>query len=231
MERVERGGLTPGAIEREHQARDQPLTQRVLLDKRLELGHQLGTVTEHELGLEPRLKRAQPQLLKPLRVSFERFAIEQIAPGRPTPQRERECQLAERGLIVKALSRRPRASDESLELVGVEFARFDVQQVAARLAFQTVMAEELAQSVDVCVERLSGARRWPLPPERIDQVIARDDFVVVQQQHREQRPLLSPTERDRLPVLRYGERPERLKPHTGGMKPPIRKVCDFFAMW
>ena len=84
LEHVERVGLAPGAIEGEHQARDQPLTQRVLVNEPLELGHELGAVTERELGLEPRLKRAQPQLLKPLGVGFERL---RRRAGRPRPAR------------------------------------------------------------------------------------------------------------------------------------------------
>ena len=231
LEDVERVRLAPGAIEGEHQAREQSLTQRVLVNEPLELGRELGAVTERELRLEPRLERAQPELLESLRVRLERFAVEQVAPGRPAPQRERDRQLAQCCVIVIVLSRRAGVRDESLEFVDVELAGLDAQQIAARLASQTVLAEELPQPVEVCVERLSGAPRWPLPPERINEVIARDDLVAVQQQHRQQRPLLSPPERDRLPVLRYRERSKRLKPHAGGMKPPIRRVCEFLARW
>jgi hypothetical protein len=73
----------------------------------------------------------------------------------------------------------------------IELARLDVQQIAARVVCQPVMAEELPQPVDIRVERLSGAPRWPLSPERIDEVIARVDLVALQYQHRQQRPLLS----------------------------------------
>ena len=120
-------------------------------------------MAERELRLEPRLEHAQPELLESLRVSFEGFAVEQVAPRRPAPQRKRDRQLAECGFMVSVLSSRARVGDESLELVGVEFAWLDVQQIAARLAFQTIMAEQLPQPVQVAVERLGplGGGRSP----------------------------------------------------------------------
>lgn len=171
LEGAERVSLAPGAIQSEHHARDQPLPQRVLLDEPLELGHQLGAVAERELRLEPRLKRAQPELLKSPRVGLESFGVEQVAPRRPAPHRERDRQLAQCRFMVSVLSRGACAGDESLEFGNVELPWLDAQRVAARLAFQTVMAEQLPQPVNVRVERLSGAPRCPLPPQRVVFVI------------------------------------------------------------
>ena len=45
-------GLTARAVERDHQQTAEALAQRLLTDKRLELGDSLGVTAERELALE-----------------------------------------------------------------------------------------------------------------------------------------------------------------------------------
>jgi hypothetical protein len=83
---------------------------------------------------------------------------------------------------------------EELELIDVQLARPDPEHVAASLSRQSIVSEQLAQSVNVGVQRLGGARRESFPPQRVDQLISGYDLVCVQQQHGQQRPLLAPPE-------------------------------------
>jgi hypothetical protein len=55
--RLERLGLTPRAVQREHELRPQPLAERMLRDERLELAHELVVPSELQLELDARLER------------------------------------------------------------------------------------------------------------------------------------------------------------------------------
>ena len=57
---LERLGLAPRPIEREHQLAAQPLTQRVLCDRALELGDELGMTADGQLRLGVLLDKRQP---------------------------------------------------------------------------------------------------------------------------------------------------------------------------
>ena len=59
---AQRVGLPPGAVERDHQLRDQALAQGVPSDEALELRHQLGVPADRKLCVGQILLRAQPQL-------------------------------------------------------------------------------------------------------------------------------------------------------------------------
>jgi hypothetical protein len=80
--------------------------------------------------------------------------------------------------------------NEQLEAAGVELTRLDRQHVPALASRQPVAADELAQPVEVGVERLAGAGRGRVPPQRIDQPVPGHGLVRVQQQERQQGPLL-----------------------------------------
>ena len=62
---VERLGLAPGAIQREHPLGVQPLAQRVLRDERLELADHVGVPPRREVRLDRQLVRVHAQLVEP----------------------------------------------------------------------------------------------------------------------------------------------------------------------
>jgi hypothetical protein len=57
----------------------------------------------------------------------------------------------------------------------------------------------------VPVQRLRRRRRRPLTPQRLDEHITRNHLVRVQDEHRQQRPLLRALRRDLPPVLEHLE--------------------------
>ena len=57
---LERLGLTPGAVEREHELAAQPLLKRMLRDEGLELGGQGAVTAELEVRLDPLDQRREP---------------------------------------------------------------------------------------------------------------------------------------------------------------------------
>ena len=62
---VERLGLPPRTVEREHQLAAQPLAERFLADERLQIRDDFGVAPQCQVGLDPLLERAEPHLLKP----------------------------------------------------------------------------------------------------------------------------------------------------------------------
>ena len=69
-------------------------------------------------------------------------------------------------------------------------------------------SERLAELRDVDLNALYGLRGRAAVPEVLDQAIARDDLVGVQEEQREQPPLLGGAERDRTTLVDDLERPE-----------------------
>src|SRR5258706_10630933 len=99
------------------------------------------------------------------------------------------------------------------EALEVDFARIGAEQVAAGLRDDAVSAESLAQLRDVHLQRLAGGRRRLVPPQRVDQPLARDGAVRLEQEPREQRALLLPAQLERAPVVDHLERAEETEVH------------------
>ena len=57
--RSQRIGLAPGAVQGEHQSREQTLPKRMLAHESLELGHQFRPAADRELRLDAHLQRGQ----------------------------------------------------------------------------------------------------------------------------------------------------------------------------
>ena len=192
-ENVEGVGLASGPVQGEHQVAAQALPERLLCHEPLELGHELGAPTAHEFRLDARLHCPKPKLVKPPRLNAGQRLVEQVDPRRPTPQRERLAQRRPSSGVIARLGCPIGGPDQLLEPIDVELARLDREQVAAGLAEQPARAELLSQPVDVGIERFGDAWRRVLSPQRLDQFTSRNDLVCVQQQHRQQRPLLAPS--------------------------------------
>ena len=105
----------------------------------------------------------------------------------PAPERERLTQAGRPLVRIVALAR---LRDERLEPGHVELVRGDLQQITGRARPDPIGADQLAQGGDVSVQRgLRGSGRL-LSPERLDQLRAGHDLLAMQEQHREQCPLL-----------------------------------------
>jgi hypothetical protein len=68
--------------------------QRLFGDQRFELSHHPGAAAGFEVGVDPLLPRAQPQLLEAGYVTLERGLVDEIGQGRPAPERKSLRQLA-----------------------------------------------------------------------------------------------------------------------------------------
>ena len=78
---------------------------------------------------------------------------------------------------------------QRLEAIAVELPGIDSQPVTGRLREQTLLAQHLAQARDLVRERVARGLGRLVAPQLLEQPLARQDVVSVQQQDGEQRAL------------------------------------------
>ena len=86
---LERVGVAPRAVEREHELGAQALAQRLLPGQRLELAHELGMAAEREVGVDPSLQAGQAELLQAGDLGLGEGLVAEVGEGLATPERQR----------------------------------------------------------------------------------------------------------------------------------------------
>ena len=130
--RLERLGLAPAAVERQHLQAAQALAQRVLGDQRLELRGDGRVAAERELRRDPVLERRDPELVETGGLGLRKRLERQVGERRATPERQ---SLAEqlRGTLGLVAAERPLAlGEQALEPRQIEVLVLDPELVAAR---------------------------------------------------------------------------------------------------
>ena len=102
---------------------------------------------------------------------------------------------------IAACERFSSVPEEALEAVQIELVALDVEYVAGWASRQSCVSERFPEPRDVVVEGMARRRRRPLSPEAIDEAVAGDDLVGVQEEDREQRTLLRAPERKLTAVV------------------------------
>ena len=186
----------------------------MLGDERLELPDQVAVPAEREIGVDPLDQGAQVKLLEPADLVAGERLVGEVGERRAAPERERLAQQQ------RSRSGSPAACAllpffELLpEAVDVELARLDTERITSRLRLQTVVAQDAAQLRDIVLEDLRRRRRRPLVPELVDQPVGRKGLVRMDQQKREQRPLLAAPERELSSLVADLERTEDAEIHS-----------------
>src|SRR5574340_858703 len=178
----------------------------MLCDELFQLTDQLCRPPELELGVDPLLDGEQPPLLQPPHLRRGEGLVLEICEWTAAPQREG---LAEGAARRRGITDRPRPNallQQLLEAIQIELAGLDMKHVARGPTLDPVLAEQPAQPRDVVVERVRRASRRRLTPQSVDQPIAREGAIRIEQKHRENRPLLRAAEHE-LPAV--GSRRDR----------------------
>ena len=195
---IERIGLAARAVEREDQLPAEAFAERAPRRPVSPARHSLRVTAEREVGVDAPLEGSEPQLLDPPDRRLRERLVGEVGERRPSPERERFAQPLrdDRGRRSVGLL------DELREMVEVELASLDAEQVARRLGFEPLprRAERLPQLRDAHLQRGRAGGGRLVGPELVEQPVTRDDLVRVQKQQREQRPLTRPAERQRPPV-------------------------------
>ena len=162
---LQRVGLTPVSVQREHELTVQALAPRMLARDPLELGDQLGVAPGGQIRLHAQLQGGEALLLQSRDLGRGERRGGDLGERRSPPQLQRRAQ---RGGSIVATSGRERlaaVSDQTLEALGVELAGAHAQPVAGRGSYQHLrVAERLSQPRDVHLDGLDRAGRRLLAP-------------------------------------------------------------------
>ena len=169
----------------------------MLRDERLELASQPRVLPRGQVGLDALLQCREAQVLQARHVRARERLVGQVGQRRPAPEAERLAQLRGGGSGVSLGG----LGDERLEAGQVELGWLDPEQIAGGTGQQPSVAELLAQTGDVDLHALGHRRRRRAAPHLVDEELRREDVVGVQEQHREQRSLLAPAERERAVAI------------------------------
>ena len=104
--------------------------------------------------------------------------LAEIRQRRPSP----ECERFAKRLCRGRGNLDSRLFSELLEALQVELALFDAKEVARAAGGDPVGAEQLAERVYRHLERVGGLLRRMLAPESVDEALAKDDLVRVEEE-------------------------------------------------
>ena len=193
---VQRVSAAPAPVQGEHQLSAQPLVQRVRLDKRLEVGHDLVVAAEGQVGIDPLLDGHETQSFEPGDLVLREPLVDEVHERRAPPHLERLAQARQRLVRPPRGARALPVGDRPLEADDVDGLGRHLQHVAAgpgqeRRPVRAGGAHELlAQLGDLDLQPLGGGSRRPAVPQLVDQAVGRDHLVAMQQQQRQERAAL-----------------------------------------
>ena len=217
--RLERVGLSPRAIEGQHQWAAQRLSQRMFGDERLELADQLAVATQPQVAVDPLRQRLEALLVQPLRLVRREGLERQVAKRPSAPEREPFPISRRRSVEIATLALSPRLRHERLESVGVDGALLRVEDIPRRLGAHECrgsVTERFAQARDIDLNGFRGSRGRRLAPELVDQSLRRHNLTAVEEQDTENGALLGVTELDNLALAEHLERAQDVELH-----PPV----------
>ena len=167
-------------------------------DEALEVGDELAVPAGGELRVDSLPQRCQPQLLEARDLLLREGFVAEVGERVATEQRERGPQ--ERGAPF-GVALAPCLLEEALEPADVGLRSVAPQQIAAGARLDRVLPQQLAQRGDVTVERGERRLRRIAAPQRLDERIAGDGLVRVEQHQPQKGALLRPRGREVTTVV------------------------------
>ena len=213
-ERVERIGLAPGPVQRQHQLAPQSLFEPVLAGEQLELGDELGAGAGGEVTVDPEQQRLQVFL-------FERSTPLRDAPlarnvGEPVAADQRQRLRDERAGAVGVGTR---VVDQLVETPRVDLELARPQRVAAGVA-DDELAKQVAQLGEVDVQGGDRARGRAFAPQLVDQPIAGERDATGHQEQRQQRALMAARQRHLVTIPVQDQRTQHPEAADLGFRVP-----------
>jgi len=127
--------------------------------------------------------------------------------------------------------------EERLEAVEVELVAVDSEEVPRCFRLEALLAEHSAELRDVDLDRFPSRLGRLLTPESVEQAVARDDLVGIQQQHCEQASLFRPAHIERPLAVEHFEWTEnpklhaRLAPTVAPRPKALKASATRFSTW
>ena len=133
LERVERLGLAPRSVQREHEKTPETLAVGVLGDQGLELADEMRVPTEREVCIDPVFDGDEPELLESGDLGTREVLEREVGERRPGPELERGAKEVGGASRVARGTRCLRRRRQLLKPIEVELARLGPQQIAGRV--------------------------------------------------------------------------------------------------
>ncbi len=210
-------GMAPAAIEREHQELPGAFAQRIVADGGVQHRDDLGGTPGLELRCRHLLDRVQVEVTESADVGLSELLVGEVRQRGAVPQAQCGPQhLRATGEVADANQPAP-IVDEPLEPPGIDCLRVGVELVPRSPGGQHLPSADRFQRPTefrhVNLDRVRCRARGMLAPQQVDEPIDRDDLSRVQQQDREERPLLRRAELGDQPVRGHRECPQKAKVH------------------
>jgi hypothetical protein len=138
---LERLGLPTRAIEGEHQLRTEAFPERMRGNERLELADQLALAAAFEVGVDPILEGGRMESFEPPDLRLGEGLEREVGQRRSAPQGQGLAELPRALLGTEG----PGLIEQLLEAKCVDAAALDTEQVAGRLRYDDVWAEQLPE--------------------------------------------------------------------------------------
>ena len=189
----------------------------MLGDQPLEFGNDVGVATEGQVGVDALLESVGVAFLEPDDLGPRECLVGDVRQSWPAPECERLAQPG--GGVGGPFARKRLAAlvHEPLETLHVQLAVLHLKHVAvvARLEpLPLAVVERATQLADVVLENLRRRGRRRLAPQGIDQPIARNRLVAMQQQQDENDALPALSDRKGVIAVADLERSQQAKQHA-----------------
>ena len=213
--RRKRVRLPPRAVERKHELGPWALAERLCADERLELRDELAMTTQGEVGVDALLEDDRPQLLESCDLGLSEGLVQEVRQRRAAPERERVAQRALGRGAVPSRERGPPFLCQPGEAVEVDALGLQLELVAG-----SARGDDLPQSLsklrDIDLDGVGRCLGRIARPERLDQLVDRDDAARLERERRQERAWLRPSESDRRSLPRdLGRAEEAYLEHWG----------------
>ncbi len=199
--------LPIGPVQGDHELAGEPLAQRMLVERPLQLGGRLAMPAHRQQRVEAGLQRRQAQFLPAHGGRARPLLVGNVSHDRPAPFGEGRV---ERGQGLVGGAERASRGHAVLEPRGVEHVARHGQDITGAFAAQGLgVTERPSQQGDVALQRVDGGRRRIAGPDVVDESVDGDDVAEDQRQAGEHGPLSWPSERDRVAVALGRDRPQQ----------------------
>ncbi len=168
----------------------------MLCGERLQLADQLAVATERDVRLDAKLERGQANLLEPRDRGLGEALVAEVRERRAPPERERLAQPRGRVGRPAVCEQAPSLVHQPLEPPEVQLVGVEPDRVAGRVRDEHVVWKRPAQTRDGDAKGGRSALGRVPAPQLLDQQIARDHLVRMQEKQGEQRALLRSAQRD-----------------------------------
>ena len=195
----------------------------MLADERLELADQRCVATQSKIDIDSLLLTSAAKLFEAGDLALREGLVEEVKKGRAAPERKSFTQSRRSAGSIPTHEGLAALAKEAFEPVTVELVGFNPDRVPGGHGENPVaVTESSSEPLDGRLKSVWRVFRRVRGPQVLDQTISRNNLVRVNQELREERPRLAPTQLHRALGTNHLKRPKdsELHPMLASHLPP-----------